>query len=603
LNPETTSAELAQETAALPASEGQKERVRDLFLSMDKALRLMRLYEPSNKNYLAAVDGLAQKFTAYLADSGQLLASVTAEGFLAADELHLKGAKREASIPFRLYRDGVRSLRFLKGLERQEVARLLEAFEVQPDSPGRFDEDMATILWGQNFHRIEVFSVDEIGTAGARAAGSGDSPGMASDLSGKLQGLLDSMKGSLFPARDGDQETSYQLATGKLDLLEMQRLSRSPDRLEEAGSLVEVSEESLARLRAELQADGDGGFVRRVLDVLLHLLLVGPCTLPQKETPEILWHFLRHMLEEGDVAGVNEVLDRIAAPGPNAPEASRDLLGKALARLAAEESLALLAAAARSKRASGPPAFQRLLQRLPTSTLRYLARQTRDLPAGPLKEAWHQVLISRSSEDPPSLFIYLEYEGGERTVEAVQAALEAAKIPGAGGFLRSLLAHNEERVRVDALKTCSALSGLLQRDLLQLGLADPSPRVRVAAIRVVEASKDRSFLPILEKRLLGGAQDNDEAIRLVHAVAALGGEAAAGCLRKLLFPKRGWLSFSRGSMRSQNWLRAAVLALHDVADRGVQELLVDGTLSPDSRLAEACATVLAKINQKRRGGK
>ena len=186
LIPEPTTYPAAEEEAPAPVDPAEQERVRDLFLSTDKALRLMRLYDRSNMIYQAVVDGRIKKFTAILEDAGELTVAVTSDGFLAAGELHLKAAKRDASLSLRLYRDGVRSLRFTQGLEREELVKLLGVFETQPDTLGRLDEDMATILWRENFGHLEVVSVDEIGVARAKGAGGGDSPETSSDLNASL---------------------------------------------------------------------------------------------------------------------------------------------------------------------------------------------------------------------------------------------------------------------------------------------------------------------------------------------------------------------------------------------------------------------------------
>jgi hypothetical protein len=605
LIPETTSTPITEGDSP-PIDPAEQERVRDLFFSMDKALRLMRLYDRTNAIYQATVDGLFQKFTAFLEDAGELLATVSDEGFMAAGELHQKAAKREASVPFRLYRDGVRSLRFTQGLDRDELVRLLNDFEMQPDTLGKLEEDMSTLLWRENFKHIEVVSVDEIGVGRGKASGKEDSPDSSSDLSSKLESMLESIKTSLTAPLAGDKEMTRPAPAGELDLLEMQRLAKTPSRKRAEGDDADdddiaVREETVEKLRAELASDLNGGLVLRVADIITDVLLVGPCTISAEEALDILWQFLRDLLERGQVPKVNEILDRLRDPPEGAPENLLGLNEGILKRLGAEDSAGVfLAAACTNPQGAGEPHLD-LISRLPSSSLRYLARHMGGLEAGPVKEAWKEILLDRSREDPQILFAYLEHEGGEPAVAALRRALAAAKVPGAPDQLRKLLAHREERVRADALKASTALPASVHRSFIETGLADPSPRVRFAALRAVEAGKDRSLLPVLAKRLEQSGDADEEPVCLVHAIAVLGGEEAAACLRKLLLPRQGWLPFGLGFGRARPWRRAAVAALHDIADEAIRDLLAEGASSSDRRFSETCLASLARMETRRSG--
>jgi hypothetical protein len=583
----------------------RQEKVRDLFLSIDKTGKLLRLYGASGKPFLAALDVLAGNFAALLEDDEELPVTVTADGFSATGELHLKGQKREASVPFRLFRDGVRSLRFVRGLDREEVLRLLTAFDTQPDSPARFDDDMATILWRQSFRHIEVAAVDEIGIRIGSASGRKDGPGLAGEVNGRLEELMDSLKSSFFSqgnGMDGGKDDGRLVATSELELLEVRRQAKSSRRNLAPVEDLEIPEPVLAKLRAELEVDDRGGLFRRASAIVGDMVREGECELPPDEARGILGNLLIELLKRGDVAGVVENLDRLSGSGSKSPSCGAILDGLRQ-RMATEEALKLLLAAASASAASGDgkdaDIFRRFLLHLPASALVRCARQIRALRPGPVKGAWEGVLAARGHEEPKALIAWIEEEGGDAAVEALRSVLAAGKVPAARTLLLGLLGHEEERVRAEGLKASSTLPAGERRPLIEKGLRDASSRVRIMAIRAAEAGRDPGLIPILRKRLEECGEGDDEPVRIVHAIGAIGGAEAAACLHDVLAPRRLWPFFWR-KRRKARWRRAAVMVLQDIADREVLDLLSEGTSSREKSFADACRTTLGRIESRKR---
>jgi hypothetical protein len=299
---------------------------------------------------------------------------------------------------------------------------------------------------------------------------------------------------------------------------------------------------------------------------------------------------------------VDDALGRLADLGKGAG-AAQALLQGLLDRLADEECLGLLATAAAAGERREAEVYQRVLSRLPASVLRKCALRLRHLPPGSVKEAWQKVLASRGHEDPSALIAWIEDEGGEAAVEALKSALSGGKVPGAGAFLHHLIGHADERVRAEALKVSASLGHSARRALIETGLADKVLRVRLAALRAAEGIHDAGLIPMLRKRLEEHRDEDDESIRTLHAIASLGGAPAAGCLREALSPGRRWRFFRPKGHRSVKWRRAAVLALQDVTDQAVMDLLQEGTTWGEKPLADACRTALTLIESRRRSGK
>jgi len=100
------------ESARTAAVATPEERIRDIFVTVQKALKQRRLYDANSKTYQTTIELLDRKFAAFLAEFHALIVTVTADALVTEKEMHLAGQKREASIPFKLFRDGIRSIRF-----------------------------------------------------------------------------------------------------------------------------------------------------------------------------------------------------------------------------------------------------------------------------------------------------------------------------------------------------------------------------------------------------------------------------------------------------------------------------------------------------------
>jgi len=595
---------LARQDAPAPAAAAAtpEERIRDIFVTVQKALKQRRLYESKNKIYQATIELLGEKFAAYLVEFHDLTVAVTVDALVTEKEMHLAGQKREASIPFKLFRDGVRSLRFLDGLTVEEISKLLNVLDTPLDGPGRsFDEDMASILWLQGFEHIEITSVDEIGQpekgdGKGKVEGGGDQSEMVASLSRGVEEMLESLKkGTLLMSEDGaDSQLApsgdHLVSAGRRDIFEMDRLSTPSAVAEEANDLFEVPAVVMAKLRAE--ADDQGALVRRILDIICDLFREGQCSRSVEDVQVLISQLLRDNLARQDLAAVNGALDNLnAKPGTRVDESASRLLAGLLAGLVSDDAMAMVFAAADTGSRKAHEELLKLLTRLPSGVVKHCALHLHSLKTSSANDVCLQVLRGRGREDVPALIACLEKQPEDDLVEVIRAVLASGEAPSVASELRDLLGHEQERVRLDALRVCSSLASQSSKPLIETALADASPKVRFVAMRMAERSKDRGFLPILLRRFDACRLDDDEErIRLVRCIAGLGGQAAVECLREIFGSRRPW--WIQWFVRARRWRREAIANLADVTDEAVMAYLAEGASSWDRPFAEACKTAL-----------
>jgi DNA-binding transcriptional ArsR family regulator len=176
-------AETPQEAGDQQAESGlssRQKRMASLLTRLAATSRSFLLYDPHNEAIQRFITILLEQFTSALADEGPLSFQVQPLEILFEDGLVYLNRDRERSLAFRLYRDGVRSLRFRPGFDWEELAKLLEVLSIRYTGVNQREEDVVTLLWKARFRHLEVVAVEGIlpeddelpagGSGGAREA-------------------------------------------------------------------------------------------------------------------------------------------------------------------------------------------------------------------------------------------------------------------------------------------------------------------------------------------------------------------------------------------------------------------------------------------------
>jgi hypothetical protein len=565
-----------------------EERTVALFQRIEKALRFRRLYASGSRLSQASLDELAAEMTRYLEEFEYLDLTITPDAFLTGETAHLKGPRTEASIAFRLYRDGIRSLRLRAGLTGDEIDRLLAALDHPMEGDQKLDDDLATILWKEDFRNIEFIAVDEIASpqVGGKDGSAGGEVDLAKVLSGRIDDMVEAIK---TPLGTSSREVGKAVSAAKLEIFEMERQGKASTILAAEEDIVEVNPAMIDRLRLEAGAADATAMRRRVIGIIADMFSSDECTLPAAEIQSTLARLTWELLAQGDVAGVAEALDGLAEErGPfRSRPTGQAIYEGILGTLASTESLGLLQAAARSGAGSDPRPFERILSRMPPFALASCIRQMSALEAGPVQEAYRRVLKVRSQEDRSAFTAYLE-EGGDEREEFLREAVEKKKIQGMDGVLKDLFSGEDEKLKSFIIRSSGGLDDQARKSFIERGLSDPSLKVRLGAYRAAESAKDRSLIAGLKKRFEQCTED-DERIRAIHGIAVLGGEEALSFLEEVLLPAESWWRFGQGKDRKAPWRRAAIISLRDVHDPTVREFVAQGAKLKDRELAEAFA--------------
>ena len=239
---------------------GSATLARDLFRLLDKAIKLRRLYAHEHPVCRGILGELAAGFAAVLDEIPELSLTVTSKTLLVGNEVIHQDARGDASIPYRLFRDGVRLLQFVRGLTPHEIEQFIRVLETPPNDPGQFDENMATMLWRQGFEHIRHSAVDDIGTPGEGT--SEDSVEAGAELTAGVELVFSSITAMKLPECSEGTAILSRVAADVHDVFEVNRQARATHTADEGGGdMVEVSGATLQRLRREVETDRMGNLI------------------------------------------------------------------------------------------------------------------------------------------------------------------------------------------------------------------------------------------------------------------------------------------------------------------------------------------------------
>ena len=146
-----------------PLREGldpRQRRVASLFTQLATTARSFLFYDPKNEAIHNFLETLLNGLVGTLGELETLAVEVRPfELFFEGKPVYLD-RDRERSLAFKLYRDGVRSLRFEQGFDWAELARLLEILSVRYSGVHQNEDDLVTLLWKASFSHLDMVTIE-----------------------------------------------------------------------------------------------------------------------------------------------------------------------------------------------------------------------------------------------------------------------------------------------------------------------------------------------------------------------------------------------------------------------------------------------------------
>ena len=154
---------------------------RALIQTFLQTLKAFRIYEANHPILLKFMERLKKDFDNYFEEFDSFPLLVGEHRLFYRGKVVYESQDVKESLAFFFFKDGIREIKFLKGLEFKEVVDFLHVVR-RSESVSRMEDDLVTLLWEKDFSHITFGTVDEF-----LESGSHFTPATEEDFIGRLE--------------------------------------------------------------------------------------------------------------------------------------------------------------------------------------------------------------------------------------------------------------------------------------------------------------------------------------------------------------------------------------------------------------------------------
>ncbi len=516
-----------------------------VFRQLDKTLRAHQLYEGklTNPTYAKALELARTAFAPLWAETDSVTFTVSDTHFeWCGVPVHVQEEKASDSLPWTLYKDGVREITLVKGFELDELNRFIDLIPKARRATDQ-DDDLLTMLWEQEFGHLSYRHI-ELSEAGA-AIDPAAEPGKWPVAAGRV------VEDPVAAIEEAQREQAEQAQQGERAKAGG---GSAPEQPKPAGvvsmddfdsALYFLEEHEVRYLKSELELEYKTDLRRLVLDALLDVFELQVDALVRKEVVGHIDSLTLHLLAGRQFANVAYLLRETGAMLERArevqPETRDRILGLA-DRLSDPAALSQLLQAMDESDALPPKSDleELFLQLKPTAlgTVFAWLGQSQNARLRPLLESAADRLAASHTGEVVRLIAHGE---GHVAMEAVRRA-GALRTPAAVGALGKVLNEPFRDLRIAAVTSLVDIGTAGAMQALEKAIDDTDRDVRIATIKALTARAHKPALPrvtqVVKSREIRDA-DRTERLALFELFGLLCGDGGVAYLDEILNPKGG----------------------------------------------------------------
>lgn len=538
------------------AIETKVGRAREVILALDRAVRARRTHASDHVRALEATEDLIARFLDFFGVFDYLRVEIQPGEIRFERRALLKLEPREPNVPFLLFRDGLREIRFHRGISRDEVIEFLGIVEADPRAVREDGKDYVSLLWEHGFPSIDYVAVDEFDDADAPARLAPETAGEVEDLARRMDRLVRQILskgcGSVAPAgSEGEDDAQPQ-----------------PPGAEEAGLEALLSggtEGGAARVRAAFDVDTTESLIGRAIDALRGL----GGEVSSGDVERVIGGFAEQYARRDDFCGMGHLLVRLKTLAHEHPEAGR-AVGKFAEVMGAADLQDRMVEFLNRRFGDDESGVRQFLEGLGPDGGPLLCKVLPRVASSRARRLLGEILISIGPGVAAPLRQLLV--AGDALVPEVLELLHQIDPSALPDDLRGLLAHPSPAIRMQTIAMLGRMQGFARTKVLFGLLEDADVRIRRCVLKTLGEARDGGTVPFL-KEWIGKAdfhaREPEEKASAFRAVTTILGDAATAFLKQIVMtPAPRW-----GGASANDTRRSAVRALQDLGTARARETL------------------------------
>lgn len=542
--------------------------VEDMLRVFDKAIKAHQLYLPNNPTYQKAMTNARVAIEPLWDHTGSLVFQVTdtaLKWYGATVNSHPE--KGGDSLPWLLFKDGLRELTLLPGFEDEEMERFLAIIpRVRHAQP--HEDDLLTILWEQDFQclKYRYIEINDPAAPLSPDASPGRWPAPAGATHDPPSHAIDDAKEEAQTETTAGSAASPAKPSGVVSMEDFD------------SSLYFLDPNEITYLKQETDREYSLDLRRLAVMALLDIFELQVDPLVRDEVAGDLEALILHLLSAGQFSSVAFLLKELDGTMQRARELrpqDRERLGQLADRLSHPDALLqMLQALEESTQLPDKEDLAQLFVQLKPTALGPLLDQidrTQNSDLRPLLEASAERLAQSNTSELVRLVKDAKPAVAREAIRRAGAMRTAAAVPSLGEVLQSDVERPIRAAAVTALTNIGTPGAL---SALEAALSDPERDIRLSTYRALTARAHRPALAKVQALVTGkGARqaDRTERIALFELYGTICGEAGVTVLDPIMNAKSSGLF---GKKEDPEMRACAAIALgkidSDTARRALQ---------------------------------
>lgn len=510
--------------------EGLKS-TRALVQSFLQTLKGFRLYEANHPILNKFLERLVKDFEHYFQEYSSFALQVGEYRLYYRGKVVYESQDVKESLAFIFFKDGIRELRFYRGLDSREILDFLNIVR-KSDLVNRMEDDLVTLMWEKDFSHISFTTIEEFLEKGSVAV-----PASEKELQDGLE-----FKGTetewLFGPPEEPKPEGLEVITD-----EGLKEALSPLPGQSLVQACQLTPEEIDKITQEIEREQQSDYlltlVHHLIEILLHL---GEDMDAYENMISYFERLLDSLLDQGEVGKAVAILRKLRETMESMVLKDKQIFAirRILEASSRPRTVELLGRIIQENGEGDPESILQYFQFLTSQAVHPLCLLLGQIDSPKWRKALSDQLARLCAQDIHPLTKFLS-DPNPVLVCNILSILGKIGHASTAKHLGGLVSHEDPKVRAEALQILPRF-GDRGRDLLQRFLKDPEMEIRAkASVLLARAAKDQALRPLADIVLSDDfyKREYEEKFAFFRALGETGAKEAIPILKKIA-GKRGW---------------------------------------------------------------